>query len=133
MINLTDNFITVFFDTVTLLTLTTEEKKKNLYAALKAEDSLPKNSCIQKLSMRYSETIDFNKIDGRGIHIDPLWYNGATKPLSCAPKCAGICDIRTRMHICAENLKTGKCRDEFMRRTLGAALFPKLYTTEKQK
>ncbi|MDE6250086.1 MAG: hypothetical protein K2M34_00425 [Alphaproteobacteria bacterium] len=130
---LTSDFIIVFFDTAAVLTLTTEEKKKNLYTALQAEDSLPENSCIQKLSLRYSETIDFNKIDGRGIHIDPLWYKDERKPLSCAPECAGNCDRRTRMRICAENLKTGKCQDAFMRRTLGATLFPKLYITEKQK
>lgn len=35
--------------------------------------------------------------------------------------------------MCAHNLRTGKCQDEFMRQTIGAIMFPKLYGKDKQK
>lgn len=35
--------------------------------------------------------------------------------------------------MCARSLCRGKCRDEFMRRTLGAVLFPQFYAKDKQK
>jgi hypothetical protein len=34
---------------------------------------------------------------------------------------------------CARNLKNGKCLDEFIRNTLGVALFPEHYAKDKQK
>jgi hypothetical protein len=42
---------------------------------------------------------------------------------------------RAKDTMCAENIKTGKCRDEMVRDTIGAVLFPELYAkkTEKQK
>lgn len=37
------------------------------------------------------------------------------------------------VNACANNLRCGKCREEFIRRTLGAALFPQFYAKDKQK
>ena len=34
---------------------------------------------------------------------------------------------------CFNNLQCGKCKDEFVRRTVGAVLFPQHYANEKQK
>ena len=34
---------------------------------------------------------------------------------------------------CFNNLKNGKCKDEFVRRTVGTVLFPQHYANEKQK
>jgi hypothetical protein len=34
---------------------------------------------------------------------------------------------------CFDNLKNGKCKDEFVRRTVGSVLFPQHYANEKQK
>ena len=38
-----------------------------------------------------------------------------------------------KSYLCAQNIKTGKCRDEYIRKTLGAILFPQHYATDKQK
>ena len=37
------------------------------------------------------------------------------------------------MEKCADCIVSGKCRDEFMRQTVGATLFPELYATKNQK
>lgn len=34
---------------------------------------------------------------------------------------------------CFYNLQCGKCQDEYVRRTVGAVLFPQIYANEKQK
>lgn len=34
---------------------------------------------------------------------------------------------------CAHNIATGKCRDEFMQKTVGAILYPQHYAKNKQK
>ncbi len=34
---------------------------------------------------------------------------------------------------CAENIRTGKCQNEFIRRTIGARLFPQIYTNENTR
>lgn len=34
---------------------------------------------------------------------------------------------------CFNNLKSGKCKDEFVRQTVGTVLFPQHYANEKQK
>lgn len=34
---------------------------------------------------------------------------------------------------CAKNIASGKCRDEYMRKTVGTILFPQHYATDKQK
>lgn len=39
----------------------------------------------------------------------------------------------SKVHACAHNLSTGKCRDEFIRNTVGAILFPQFYANTKQK
>lgn len=37
------------------------------------------------------------------------------------------------LQMCAHNLRCGKCQDEFIRRTLGAALFPQFYAKAKKR
>ena len=44
-------------------------------------------------------------------------------------KAAQLC----KADICARNSAHGKCQDEFMRKTIGAILFPQHYASEKQK
>ena len=46
-----------------------------------------------------------------------------------------LCDIREKypMYACAERIRLGECRDEFIRQTVGATLFPELYANKGQK
>ena len=37
------------------------------------------------------------------------------------------------MQVCAENIMSGKCRDEFIRQTVGVTLFPEHYAAKKQR
>ena len=37
------------------------------------------------------------------------------------------------MQTCAENIMSGKCRDEFVRQTVGVTLFPEHYANQKQR
>ena len=45
------------------------------------------------------------------------------------------CGIRSNYPLdeCINKIRFGECRDEFIRQTVGATLFPKLYATENQK
>ncbi len=43
------------------------------------------------------------------------------------------CSQLGKSYHCAQNIKAGKCRDEYIRKTIGEVLFPQHYATDKQK
>lgn len=104
-----------------------------------ANAKLPSDSCICSLSIKYQDEMSFldggarrDHITGRRhtLEISDLFYLKENAPACCAHS------FRTDsgfMHNCARNLRAGRCRDEFMRNTIGAALFPALYGKDKQK
>lgn len=56
------------------------------------------------------------------------------KRISCpCDKTLNHYDAETKVEKCHELLCAGKCRDEFIQKTLGAVLFPQHYAKDKQK
>lgn len=100
---------------------------------------IPATSCINSITMTYMDRISFldggrrcNRQTGRcrELEIKDLFW------LSDGKFACGTCrqknDIAMMRH-CAHNLRAGRCRDAFMRNTIGAVLFPALYAKDKQK
>ena len=103
-----------------------------------ANAKLPADSCPASLSIKYEDYISF--LDGgacrdhmttryRTIEISDLFWTRDNDTKPCG-KCKNRTDLEQMRH-CASSLRAGKCRDEFMQRTIGAILFPKFYAREK--
>lgn len=104
-----------------------------------ANATLPSDTCINSLSIKYQAEMSFLDGGARRDHItgqrhtleiSDLFYLKKNAPACCTD--SFITDSGF-MHNCARNLRAGKCRDEFMCKTIGAVLFPKFYATQKQK
>lgn len=128
---LTTEHFNVFFSHVAYVRLICDEERKRLLDILAAEKSIPDNSCIQNLSWTSYDTRDISGFTTRGITIDNLWKNNTARQLKCHNCRLEKGDIARRMILCAKNLREGKCTDTFMRRTIGAALFPQFYGKTK--
>lgn len=102
--------------------------KEQLFRALAPEHSLSDSCCIECFSMQYNERFVFDGGKTCSLTINPLWSHKSSKPLACE-KMQSL--FGSRMDQCACNLRAGKCRDAFMRRTVGAILFPELYAKQK--
>ena len=64
-------------------------------------------------------------------HISMVFYTDCNFiKCTCAPDIANSNPTHKIEH-CHENLSTGKCRDEFMCKTIGATLFPQHYGKQK--
>lgn len=107
-----------------------------------ANATLPDDACPASLSIRYEDEMSFldggarkNKTTGRRrtVTICNLFYLAQYRGKCPACGNAGAKSELALTRHCATNLRAGRCRDEFMRRTLGAALFPQFYLNEKQK
>lgn len=93
------------------------------------------DACIKTLSMELNDKVSYGKIPGFGVRyrsldIDGLFYYDTT------PQCADSArkqewNDAKKLKCCARNLRTGKCRDEFIKNTLGAILFPQHYGKQK--
>ncbi len=107
-----------------------------------AKHSNQLHTCIQTMSVDFSDKMSFGRMPGMGrryrsLDLSNLFYFYDV----CSPKFRAPCMTGARlpqtsdamMHACAHNLRCGKCRDEFIRETLGATLFPQHYANEKQK
>lgn len=96
------------------------------------------NSCAKTISLEHRDTVNygsnpFNKRRIRTLEISNIFYFDHTTPM-CAPhKRSAYTCTEQKMAICCKNLRDGKCCDEFMRRTLGAVLYPQHYAKDKQK
>ncbi|MBQ2017578.1 MAG: hypothetical protein II208_03590 [Alphaproteobacteria bacterium] len=100
------------------------------------QNTVKPNSCVRTMSIQHLDTVNFgmnpfhNKRN-QSVEISNIFYFTDTKP-----KCTSVprgADEDTKMNICYKNLAEGKCCDEFIRRTLGATLFPQHYAKDKQK
>jgi hypothetical protein len=89
---------------------------------------IPLTSCIYRLSARYiNEKSIRMSVHSDGGTYDPTQHHNASFYIMhrTCHKCAA--------NECAKNIATGKCHDEYVRKMLGATLFPKYYTQDKQK
>lgn len=107
-----------------------------------AKNTSRPHTCIQTMHIDFSDTMSFGKLPGscnryRTLDLSDMFYfYDAKDKTTHAPCMAGKRQPKTEdamVRACANNLRCGKCRDEFIRRTLGATLFPQKYLIEKQK
>lgn len=103
---------------------------------------LPADACPSSMSVKYEDHMSFlaggarrNRIAGRRrvLTISDLFF---LREFDRVTQACGRCHSKNTiamMRHCATNLRTGKCKDEFMRKTIGAVLFPRFYAKEKQK
>ncbi len=114
--------------------LGTVQNSPKLQELLGTNDVAP-NACIKTLSMTLNDQVNFGHIPGgasryRSLDIDGLFY------LDTNPQCVKNTNTRKwtdkkKLLCCARNLRNGKCTDEFIKNTLGAALFPQHYGKQK--
>lgn len=99
------------------------------------------HQCITEMNIKFSDRISFDTTWGarrrRMLELSNLFYlYDVRNPKFRAPCITGEHLPQTSdamIRTCAHNLRCGNCRDEFIRKTLGAMLFPQHYANEKQK
>lgn len=101
----------------------------------------PADACPYSITVEYTDRMSFTNggmrssrlVERRRIlQISDLFYSYDKSQQTKCGICMNKIEEKLTAH-CARNLRAGKCQDEFMRRTLGATLFPRLYANEKQK
>lgn len=100
------------------------------------KNTVTTGSCVRTMSMQLMDTVNFGRNPfhnkrNRSVEVSNIFYFSDAKP-----KCTSVphgADEDMKMGICCKNLADGKCCDEFIRRTLGATLFPQHYAKDKQK
>ena len=110
----------------------TTDQAQELLDTFNTSDVAP-NACIKTLSMEYKDSARFSMTPGSGpryssLDIDGLFYCD-TYPL-CNQTIRKTNEI-SKLKCCARNLRNGKCTDEFIKNTLGAALYPQHYGKQK--
>ena len=107
-----------------------------------AKNTSRPHTCIQTMNIEFSDSVSFGRIPGSGkrhrnLELSNMFYfYDVNDAKTHAPCMAGRKQPQTEdtmVKACANNLRCGKCRDEFIRRTLGIALFPQKYSNENQK
>lgn len=93
------------------------------------------DACIRSLALSYTDHVNFGRMPGLTkrnctLNIDGMFYYG--QDTKCGTPNPHM-DEEAKIKRCARNLKNGKCKDEFIRNTLGATLFPQHYAKDKQK
>ena len=91
------------------------------------------NACIKTLCMEYSDRARFGQAPSFGLRYSSLDLDGLfycdTNP-QCKKTIRKMDELSKLKH-CARSLRAGKCCDEFIKNTLGAALFPQHYGKQK--
>ena len=108
------------------------ETAQKIMDAFNTNDVAP-NACIKTLSMEYKDTVRFGQTPSFGprystLDLDGLFY------CDTYPQCKKTIrkmDNVSKLKHCARNLRAGKCTDEFIKNTLGAALYPQHYGKQK--
>lgn len=91
------------------------------------------NACIQTLCLDFCDHTNFGRTIGcnnryRTLDLGNMFYFDAM------PQCGKqncTLDETAKINRCARNLKNGKCRDEFIKNTLGAILYPQHYGKQR--
>ena len=106
------------------------------------QNTVKPDSCVRTMSIQHLDTVNFGVNPFRNkrnqlVEISNLFYFTNTKPkctkISHGAKLSHGADEEAKMNTCYKNLAEGKCCDEFIRRTLGAILFPQYYAKDKQR
>ena len=91
----------------------------------------PQKSCPKVLSASYSSKVaHWIKWNEKHYRNELELYLEIGKCMKCQKKTAGMTQ-RDKETLCAENIKSGKCRDTMVCNTVGAVLFPELYQKTK--
>lgn len=111
------------------------EQAKDLEQALTASAN-QQPLCIRAMRMDIKKTIavyqaEKNTDKEQSFTFHPLF--NLWKPTMCGCFSALNNTPATVTRQCASNLAAGKCQDPFIRRTIGAVLFPEFYGKDKQK
>ena len=112
----------------------TQKQALELLHVLDMYKTTPK-SCAKVIIARYNTSVQhWNKYNSKSNTNELSLSLEIGRCMKCNKKTSGMSQ-RAKDTMCAENIKTGKCRDEMVRDTIGAVLFPELYAkkTEKQK
>ena len=112
----------------------TQQKAIELLHVLDMYQTTPK-SCAKVISATYNLSVQhWNKYNSKSNRNELTLNLEIGKCMKCNKKTAGMTH-REKDTLCAENIKSGKCRDKMVCDTIGAILFPELYAkkTEKQK
>ena len=91
----------------------------------------PQKSCPKVLSASYSSKVtNWIKWNEKSYTNELILNLEIGKCMKCQKKTSGITQ-RDKEKLCAENIKSGKCRDTMVCNTVGAILFPELYQNQK--
>ena len=102
----------------------------NLVNILK-KSSPAKTACIKSLNAKYTYNADFDSLKKDLKNYGTLELSGIFYPDN-KPQCAKCRnEDLAKAKCCARNMRAGKCQDEFIRKTLGAILFPQHYGKQK--
>lgn len=113
----------------------------NLLDEFEKNKSRP-HTCIQTMNIEFHDSVSFGRLPGCGkryrtLELSEMFYfydvNDANHHAPCMIGAKQPQSEDAMVKTCANNLRCGKCRDEFIRRTLGITLFPQKYSKEKQK
>lgn len=95
------------------------------------KSSPAKTACIKSLNAKYTYAADFDSFKKDLKNHGTLEISGMFYPDNI-PQCAKCkIDDLAKAKCCARNLRAGKCQDSFIKKTLGAVLFPQHYGKRK--
>ncbi len=101
------------------------------------DKNAPSNdSCIHQMTIQYIDQISFGRIENNMENTRRLEFHSVYRDFNAPCMMGNQCQNTSQISIqgqCAQRLRNGKCQDAYLRRTLGAILFPQLYSNEKQK
>ena len=96
-----------------------------------AQYPTPQKSCPKVLGASYSSKVtNWIKWNEKNYTNELILNLEIGKCMKCQKKTAGMSQ-RDKETLCAENIKSGKCRDTMVCETVGTVLFPELYQKQK--
>ena len=96
-----------------------------------AQYPTPQKSCPKVLGASYSSKVtNWIKWNEKSDTNELILNLEIGKCMKCQKKTAGMSQ-RDKETLCAENIKSGKCRDTMVCETVGTVLFPELYQKQK--
>lgn len=122
----------------TTIGMATQSQALQLIDALVANHDTAGACCIRQICAEYKNYVSLKRPVLPGVNpslnqnvsldLTPIFYY-STKQL-CYPSNHRFSDEK-RMQRCAKHLRAGKCIDPFIRQSIGAILYPELYTKQK--
>ncbi|MBR2510846.1 MAG: hypothetical protein IKB59_01615 [Alphaproteobacteria bacterium] len=98
---------------------------------LVAQYPTPQKSCPKVLGASYSSKAEqWVKFHDKSYTNELILNLEIGKCMKCQKKTSGMTQ-RDKAKLCAENIKSGKCLDTMVCKTIGTVLFPELYQKTK--